>query len=77
MAESYAFVVKRIGESIDLTRLRRDRADAWRLYLGSDEQDLERLLQMARRAADRHEVRCCSFRIVPSGIVDLDWRPFG
>lgn len=77
MDELYAYQVKRPSEPVDLDRLRRDRADAWRLYLGTDEQDLEKLLRLARQAADRDDVACFTFRIVSSGTINLDWRPFG
>jgi|GEM_PF-3898246 len=75
--ETYAYQVKRIDEPLDLMRMRHDRADAWRLYLRTEEQDLERLLRIAHQAVDRHDVRCCAFRVVASGTVNMDYRPFG
>jgi hypothetical protein len=68
--ESIAYVVKKPDEPFNISRLRRDRADAWRLYLQTAEEDPVLLGRQVRKACEMDGVRCCCYRLVPSGWYD-------
>lgn len=68
--ELIAYVVKKPDELFNISRLRRDRADAWRLYLQTAEMDPTELRRQVRKACEMDGVRCWCYRLVPSGCYD-------
>jgi hypothetical protein len=68
--ELMCFVVKRSGEPVDISRLRRDRRKAWELYLNESDPDENRFQRMIWKASDMDGVRLHCYRLVPSGTSD-------
>lgn len=68
--ETIAYVVKKPDDRFNISRLRRDRATAWRLYLQTAEEDPVLLRRQVRKACEFEGVRLCCYNLVPSGCYD-------
>lgn len=68
--ELICYAVKRPEAPLDIRDLRRDPVQAWRQYLGVQEPDIGQISRLVRKVASVEGVRCCCYRLIPSGTLD-------